>query len=139
VAAVLSQVPVLDRQALENMLALTEDQEIFCDILCTYLDETPKLLATLQTAVAQGDAVAMERVAHSLKSSSATLGALALSALCARLEALGRAQTTDSAPAVLAQITTQYEAVRDALTSELQHYAECTPAIASKRFPAAIT
>ena len=86
----------------------------------TYLSETPKLLATLHTAVTLDEASTIERTAHSLKSSSATMGALRLASLCAELEALGRANCTGNAAVLLAQIVTTYEAVREALTGEVQ-------------------
>jgi HPt (histidine-containing phosphotransfer) domain-containing protein len=80
----------------------------------------PQLLAALQTAHTQGDTLTMQQTAHSLKSSSATLGALSLSALCAELETLDRANSTVNPDTILSQMTMAYEAVKGALTTELE-------------------
>jgi CheY-like chemotaxis protein len=118
------QTTAIDCQTLEDLRRLTEDPEVFCAVLHTYLQEATQLLAALQTAVTMGDASAIQLTAHSLKSSSATLGALALSALCAELEALGRTKVTVNAAAILSQMAAEYEAVRTALTNELERCIE---------------
>jgi CheY-like chemotaxis protein/HPt (histidine-containing phosphotransfer) domain-containing protein len=124
VVQALPQTTAIDCQTLQELRQCAEDPEVFCAILSTYLQETPQLLAALQTAVTMGDASAMQRTAHSLKSSSASLGALALSALCAELEALGRIKVTANAATILSHMAAEYEAVRTALTSELERCSE---------------
>jgi HPt (histidine-containing phosphotransfer) domain-containing protein len=52
--------------------------------------ETPALLQQMDTAVTQAEAATMQKAAHTLKSSSASLGAIALSKFCQQLENLGR-------------------------------------------------
>jgi CheY-like chemotaxis protein/HPt (histidine-containing phosphotransfer) domain-containing protein len=59
-------------------------------IMRVYLDTSPELLRQVEAAVAAGDADAMRRAAHSLKSSSANVGAETLAALFREFEALGR-------------------------------------------------
>jgi CheY-like chemotaxis protein/HPt (histidine-containing phosphotransfer) domain-containing protein len=118
------QTTTMDCQTLEDLRRLTEAPEVFRAVVHTYLQETPELLAALQTAVTRDDAAAVRLTAHSLKSSSATLGALALSALCAELEALGRTKVSGNAAAILSHMTTEYEAVKTALTSELERCIE---------------
>jgi HPt (histidine-containing phosphotransfer) domain-containing protein len=59
------------------------------------------------------------RAAHSLKSSSDNLGALALSGLCAELEAMCRMERMEGAPALVAAIEDEYDRVRAALELEL--------------------
>ena len=60
--------------------------EVVIDLLDTYLDESATLVGRIQDALAHGNEAEMLRPAHSLKSSSASIGALRLSALCAQLE-----------------------------------------------------
>lgn len=60
--------------------------EVIADLMATYLDEGTHHLDDLGAAVDAGDTVASRRLAHSLKSSSAALGALLLAELLARLE-----------------------------------------------------
>jgi HPt (histidine-containing phosphotransfer) domain-containing protein len=61
----------------------------------------------------------VRQAAHSLKSSSAQVGALALSAHCKELEALGRANTLTNAPTILACLEEEYPVVQAALSAEL--------------------
>jgi len=121
-----SQTAPIDGQILEDLRRLIEEPEVFCDILRAYLQETPRLLAALQTANTQGDTLTMQQTAHSLKSSSATLGALSLSALCAELETLERANSTVDPDTILSHMTVAYEAVKEALTHELERGIEST-------------
>lgn len=56
------------------------------------------MLEALQQAVAAGDPVAVQQAAHTLKSSSANLGATRLSALGKTLEEHGRNQRLAETP-----------------------------------------
>ena len=85
-----------------------------------YLEETPTLLQTIRTAVDQSDAVAMKQTAHTLKSSSASLGAISFSQRCQELETMGHSGTTARASELLAQIESEYEQVKTALQLERQ-------------------
>jgi two-component system sensor histidine kinase/response regulator len=69
--------------------------------------------------VPQGDAAALHRTAHSLKSSSATLGALRLSALCKEVEALGRANALEGITTLWGKLEAEHVLVQEALTAEL--------------------
>ncbi|MCB9943522.1 MAG: response regulator [Geminicoccaceae bacterium] len=51
-----------------------------------YLDHVPSILTEMQTACTQGDFATVKRHAHSLKSSSASVGALAVSKHAAEIE-----------------------------------------------------
>src|SRR5439155_1395221 len=77
-------------------------------VLSAFLSASPELLAAMSGALSRDDALAMHRAAHSLKSSSANVGALKLSAYCKELEALGRANTLTSASAVLESLKAEY-------------------------------
>ena len=81
--------------------------------------DVPQLLQSIREAVARNDAAALRRAAHTLKSSSASLGALVLAALCKDLEAMGRTDRIAEAATVLPALLTEGEAVRVALAAEL--------------------
>jgi HPt (histidine-containing phosphotransfer) domain-containing protein len=59
------------------------------ELIDTFFEEAPAMLADLRTALAARDADAFRRAAHSLKSNSQTFGALALAALARDLELKG--------------------------------------------------
>ncbi|HEY7525673.1 MAG TPA: Hpt domain-containing protein [Candidatus Limnocylindria bacterium] len=83
--------PLVDEGVLADLLASTGDDPAFIrELLETYLAETPEQMAAMTAAVDANDADALVRPAHTLKSSSATLGAMRLSALARELEMAGR-------------------------------------------------
>src|SRR5574338_577980 len=82
---------LVDEAVLADLLASTGDDPAFVrELLETYLAETPDQLAAIRAAIEADDAEALVRPAHTLKSSSATLGAMRLSALARELEMAGR-------------------------------------------------
>lgn len=62
----------------------------------------------------------LQRTAHSLKSSSANVGALNLSALFKELEVMGRARSLDHAGKFLDHAVTEYDRVKQALRQQIQ-------------------
>jgi HPt (histidine-containing phosphotransfer) domain-containing protein len=74
-----------------------------------------RLLPQLMRARDAGDAASVRLVAHTLKSSSATVGAQALSAMCIELEAQARELRLAEAEPGIDQILLEAEAVRAAL------------------------
>jgi HPt (histidine-containing phosphotransfer) domain-containing protein len=86
--------PLVDESVLAELLASTgDDPEFVRELLETYLGETPDQLAAINSAIEADDAAALVRPAHTLKSSSATLGAMQLSALGRELEVAGRSES----------------------------------------------
>jgi HPt (histidine-containing phosphotransfer) domain-containing protein len=59
------------------------------ELIATFLEEAPAMLAALRSALEARNADAFRRAAHSLKSNSHTFGALALGALARELELKG--------------------------------------------------
>jgi len=112
----------LDPKPLNALRTLqhTGRSDVLGKVLRAYLQSAPPLLMALREAVAGSDAAAVRQAAHSLKSSSAQVGALAFSAHCKELEALGRANTLTNAPAILACLEEEYPAVHAALSAELE-------------------
>jgi HPt (histidine-containing phosphotransfer) domain-containing protein len=113
--------PVLDAEVIENLKLLggDDDPALFRDLVEIFLKETPALIAKLEDALGRGDAHALERAAHSLKSSCANLGALTLSAQFKEMELAGRAKDVELARPVLVASRSEFVAVQDALKSLL--------------------
>ncbi len=77
----------IDRATFAELLeTVGGDRDFLAELVETYRTDCPGLLAQLRTAVAGGDAAAARRAAHSLKSTSASLGALGLAAQCREIE-----------------------------------------------------
>lgn len=96
--------PILDNSVLAELLASTGNDMAFVrDLVETYLVEAPAQVEGIAAAVAAADAPALVRPAHTLKSSSATMGAMRLSAVARRLEMAGRSGALDASTVADAQ------------------------------------
>lgn len=82
------------------------------ELVGTFLEEAPLMLAELRNAQTAGAADAFRRAAHSLKSNSHTFGATKLGTLARELELGGL--IADAAP--LDALEAEYRRVADALT-----------------------
>lgn len=84
--------PLLDQAVLDELRAsVGDDAEFIADLVQTYLTEGAVNLEGMVAAAAVLDAAAVVRPAHTLKSSSASLGAMRLSGICRAIEEAGRA------------------------------------------------
>lgn len=74
--------------------------DFVADLVRTFVDEAPRMIAELRSALAAGDAERFRRAAHSLKSNGNTFGATALGTLARELELSARERTAagDAAP-----------------------------------------
>jgi len=85
----------------------------------SYFESTPKLMAELEQSLAAGDLVVARRAAHTLKSSSACLGLVEVSALAKSIEELCRtgelAGTAPLVPRIRSEITAGTDALIQAL------------------------
>ena len=90
-------------------------------------------LARLRQAVADDDAKSLWEVSHSLKSLTGFLGAVKVSALCERLEALGRRGALDEANEPIAALAVELENVLRALDEHLSPRADNVVSIEDAR------
>ena len=83
--------PTFDQAAFDHLLEITgNDLEFVDELIDTYLADASVQLEAMQAAASSGDAAALVRPAHSLKSSSANVGAMALADICRALETAAR-------------------------------------------------
>ena len=115
--------PVLDAACMAELRALDPDgkAQLVKRVLATYQASLAKLVGQLQLARTEGAWDQVSRVAHTLKSSSASIGALALSGLCADIERLLRAGDSASALPLLEKFQAEVARVDDAVGQTLQH------------------
>jgi HPt (histidine-containing phosphotransfer) domain-containing protein len=94
------QPPVLDEAVLAELSASVQgDQAFVVELINAYLADGPAQVDAIEAAVAAGDAAALVRPAHTLKSSSATVGAPRLAAASRELEMAGRSGSVESTSA----------------------------------------
>jgi len=116
------QADVLDRRVLDELSRMlgSGKPDMLASLINLYLAESPKLVGELKRAAGAGDASEMARVAHSLKSCSANVGAMALSRYCAELQATAKRGDTAEARRMVAQLESEHASVQAALTAEFE-------------------
>ena len=121
-ASMRRSVASLDASAFEELRKLKQGgaSDIVEKVIRMYLTNAPSLLEKMQGAVAAGDSDVLRDAAHTLKSSSASVGATDLSAMCQQLEALGRDGRVSEAMSVVGSAEAEFEAVSRALERELE-------------------
>lgn len=108
----------IDRATLDELLdAVGGDWSFVSELVEAFRTDAPAQVATMREGLDAADAAGVATAAHTLKSSSASLGAARLSAHCARLEAAGRRSELADAEAAVTAI----EAALDEALAELDH------------------
>jgi histidine phosphotransfer protein HptB len=97
--------------AVFNELQETAGPEFVAELVGTFIEEAPQMLADMRAALLARDSDVYRRAAHSLKSNGHTFGATALAAL-ARTQELG-GLPTDATP--LAALDAEYARTAAAL------------------------
>jgi CheY-like chemotaxis protein len=111
----------LDRRSLDNIRSLGPDgPRILSEIINIYLNDSPILLDRLNESFNASDAQGVAKAAHSLKSTSAGLGAAGLAAICKQVEDMARGNSIDGVNALISMIGSRYEEVKRALKREVQ-------------------
>ncbi len=90
------------------------------EVLAVFKEDAPELLRNLRQALADHDAELFRRAAHSLKSNSASFGAVTLAELARELEIIGKEGRLDGAEDSVAQAAIEYDRVQEALEKLIQ-------------------
>ncbi len=113
---------VLDRNILNaiRQMAGSKAKTILPKIINEYLHVSPNFLREIKSAIDHQDPDTLRKAAHSLGSSSASLGAVEFAKQCKALENIGRAGKIEGAEVAWQQLTVTYELVKSALQLESQ-------------------
>jgi two-component system sensor histidine kinase/response regulator len=87
------------------------DEQLLHDVIEIFLEDIPKHMTSLRQAVAQGNAEALAKTAHSLKGELGYLGISELSQKAHELEAMGREHDLKHAAGAFAVFETEISAV----------------------------
>ncbi len=115
--------PVIDRGALQQIEELDPEQDgsLLASIIDTYVENAEVLMLELSEAAEQEDLESAVRAAHSLKSSSANVGARRFSGLCATMEKGGREGSFGSIAANIDKAWKEHElAVKELLNCKTE-------------------
>jgi CheY-like chemotaxis protein/HPt (histidine-containing phosphotransfer) domain-containing protein len=84
-------------------------------LISTFLNDAPGLVATLRSSLEQSNLEELRRAAHTLKSNGRTFGATALASLSEELELCARTGTVENAGDLITRIEKEYARVEGAL------------------------
>ncbi|WP_193198990.1 ATP-binding protein [Nostoc sp. MG11] len=118
----------IDPAALQEILRMADFNssanavEFLLEIIDDYLEEVPRLLQDIQLYLSQDNFKSLRRVAHTLSSTSTTLGAITFGKLCAELETMVVTEALFGAKAQIAKIEAEYQQVQTALGQERRKY-----------------
>ncbi len=104
--------PVFDKDAL--LERLMGDQELAMSILRGFLQETPLQINSLRKALAQGDAQAARRWAHTIKGAAGNVGAMLLREKASLLEQEAKAEALDKANECMEALESSWETFKEA-------------------------
>jgi signal transduction histidine kinase/CheY-like chemotaxis protein len=107
----------LDQDVVRDLVEVMGNE--FADLVRVYLEDTPKTLLRLHEAAMSGNVPELVGPAHSLKSTSANLGALGLSEIAKQIEHGARAKTLDDPIRMVLMLGQELKRVTHALESLL--------------------
>jgi signal transduction histidine kinase/DNA-binding response OmpR family regulator len=111
----------IDPKALETIGRLQRQgkPDLLARVIRIYLEDSARLLEQLREAASRGEAQEVRRAAHTLRSSSANVGATRLASLCKQLELMAAEQPIGQLRATLDEVHSEHVAVQADLRDEL--------------------
>lgn len=110
----------LDMTTIDDFLAIIPGKpDILIRIIETFLRTSPHFLGEIGAAIKADDPVALQKAAHTMKSSNAQLGALQLAAMCHELELMGKMGSIIDGAGLMAKMEEECRSVEMALTDIL--------------------
>ncbi len=105
--------PVLDMEVIEELRSIMGSEAL--GLVKMFIEDAPKHIQALQVAAEANDIAAMVAPAHTLKSSSANLGAMALSAVAKRIEFGARTEALPKPGLAVLMLENEYRKAKSAL------------------------
>lgn len=123
----LTENPAIDPHILEDFRNLYDDEpDTLVILIQDYLADGSKHMESIRKSIKKRDITALKGAAHTLKSSSALLGAINFSELCKELEYMARAVlesgadfNSQKATEVLSQVETEWARIEEELSLEI--------------------
>jgi HPt (histidine-containing phosphotransfer) domain-containing protein len=109
--------PAINMEALQELKSLMGDS--LKDILQTFLDYMPSQIEDLLTSIQEEDANMVFQLAHKMKSSSSSIGAMGLARKAEQIELIGRAGKTEGTRDAYNELLKLYKDVEAVLKQEL--------------------
>ena len=103
--------PTIDIDVFQDLRASIGDDLGFSDLVTIYLSSAEALIKSIQAAFDTQDAIKFNMGVHSLKSTSASIGAIKLSQICRYLEKISKAGEIMVSSEFLDLISNEHEQV----------------------------
>jgi HPt (histidine-containing phosphotransfer) domain-containing protein len=112
---------LIDRRMLDAIRQLDDSSgSLLARVVQVYLDSSPQLIGRLRHGFDRDDLELLRHAAHTLKSSSANLGAAQLAELCKRIEFAARSGSLTPDTPRAEEIEAEFRRVQAALEAELK-------------------
>ncbi len=113
----MSDLPSIDPESIANLRELNpgDNGEFLREIVGIYIEDTPKRIADLRAGLAAGDVAAFTRAAHTIKGSSANVGAQVLKGIAERLEFISRKEGLGQVGPLIADCEAEFTRAADEL------------------------
>jgi HPt (histidine-containing phosphotransfer) domain-containing protein len=105
-------------EALDELRSLMGDS--LDEVLQTFIDYVPGQIDELSTAVMNKDAEGVFNLAHKMKSSSSSIGALGLAQMAEQIELIGRSGSTEGTAELLEKLKGMYSDAEALLLEQLK-------------------
>ncbi|WP_371375796.1 ATP-binding protein [Sporomusa aerivorans] len=114
---------VLDDLIMDDLLELQQQtgQPVLERVIGIFFSSTPSIQQAICRAAQDRDISALIKTAHSLKSSSASIGAKRLATICGRIETQARLDTLGGLDTCIAQLEAEYQNACEALRNVLKN------------------
>ncbi|WP_372363750.1 ATP-binding protein [Xanthomonas sp. NCPPB 3583] len=116
-AAQARALPILDNSVIDELYEVAGADTI--TILQLFLEDAPLIIEQLEAAAANRDSMQLRDLAHTLKSSSANVGAQAVSNAARRIELAARTGTIERPSVMVALVIAEYARARLALLGQV--------------------
>lgn len=102
----------IDRQVLNELLvSIGDDREFLNELIQTFFEDGPNQIADILSGLQNNDHELVRRAAHSLKSNSATFGAITLQELSKKMEDAGKRGDLSGQEQLLVKIRAEFTRV----------------------------
>jgi HPt (histidine-containing phosphotransfer) domain-containing protein len=117
---------ILDQSVLASLRELQDegDPDIVAEVGGLFIKHSPEKVKAILEAAEREDAKGLQLAAHSLKSSSAYIGAMRLSALAKELEMMGRSGTLEGAKEGAEKLRAEFDLAVKAVEVEVERAGE---------------
>lgn len=118
----MTNLEVLDPEVIDSLRQLSApgEPDALREVLLLFLDDVPRRMARLNASYEDGNAIELQRAAHSLKGSSGNIGARRMFDVCRQLDERGHAADFDGARPLLASLAQEYARVEAEIRQILQ-------------------